>query len=129
MTTPSLPAPAMLFDLDGTLIDSVYQHVLAWQEALSGVGIDLSVWKIHRRIGMSGGLFVTGLLRETGTELSAEQIRELNLAHAEAYGRHRGTVRPLPGAAALLETLTAHDVPWAIATSGLAVAARPALDM
>ncbi|HEX2806073.1 MAG TPA: hypothetical protein VHN80_07885 [Kineosporiaceae bacterium] len=50
MATSSLTPPAMLFDLDGTLIDSVYQHGLAWQEALSGVGIELSVWKIHRRI-------------------------------------------------------------------------------
>src|SRR4051794_41882689 len=65
-TVPSAEPPALLFDLDGTLIDSVYQHVLAWYEALTGFGIELSVWKIHRRIGMSGGLFVTALLRETG---------------------------------------------------------------
>jgi HAD superfamily hydrolase (TIGR01509 family) len=119
----------MLFDLDGTLIDSVYQHVLAWQEALTGFGIDLSVWRIHRRIGMSGGLFVSALLRETGGSLSSEQIRELNLAHTEAYGRRRDTVRPLSGARALLEALTDHGVKWAIATSGLALAARPALAM
>jgi hypothetical protein len=62
MATP----PALLFDLDGTLIDSVYQHVLAWQEALTAFGVDLAVWKIHRRIGMSGGLFVNALVRETG---------------------------------------------------------------
>jgi HAD superfamily hydrolase (TIGR01509 family) len=121
--------PALLFDLDGTLIDSVYQHVLAWQEALTSFGIELSVWKIHRRIGMSGGLFVTALMRETGGSLSTGQIRELNLAHAEAYGRRRDTVRPLPGARELLAALTRHDVTWAIATSGLALAARPALDM
>jgi beta-phosphoglucomutase-like phosphatase (HAD superfamily) len=60
--------PAFLFDLDGTLIDSVYQHVVAWREALEGVGISLAVWKIHRRIGMSGGLFVTALARELDTE-------------------------------------------------------------
>jgi HAD superfamily hydrolase (TIGR01509 family) len=122
--------PAILFDLDGTLIDSVYQHVLAWQEALTAVGIDLSVWRIHRRIGMSGGLFVSALLRETGSgALSAEQIQALNLAHAEAYARRRHTVRPLPGARELLAALTERDVKWAIATSGLAIAARPALDM
>lgn len=63
---PDPPTPALLFDLDGTLIDSVYQHVIAWRNALAVVGIDLSVWRIHRRIGMSGGLFVTALLRETG---------------------------------------------------------------
>lgn len=44
---------AFLFDLDGTLVDSVYQHVLAWREVLEQAGIDLSVWRIHRRIGMS----------------------------------------------------------------------------
>jgi beta-phosphoglucomutase-like phosphatase (HAD superfamily) len=87
----------MLFDLDGTLIDSVYQHVLAWQEALSAVGMDLSVWKIHRRIGMSGGLFVTALLREAGGSLSVEEIRELNHSHAEAYAKRQDMVRPLPG--------------------------------
>lgn len=132
MTERNAPAsepPALLFDLDGTLIDSVYQHVLAWQEALAAFGIELSVWKIHRRIGMSGGLFVTALLRETGGSLSPGQIRELNLAHAEAYGRRRETVRPLPGARELLDTLTRQGVAWAIATSGLAISARPALDM
>jgi HAD superfamily hydrolase (TIGR01509 family) len=121
--------PAVLFDLDGTLIDSVYQHVLAWQEALTGFGIDLSVWKIHRRIGMSGGLFVSGLLREIRGTLSPEQIRELNLAHAAAFERRRETVRPLPGARALLSALTEHGVKWAIATSGLAIAAEPSLLM
>jgi phosphoglycolate phosphatase-like HAD superfamily hydrolase len=74
-------------------------------------------------------LFVTALLREAGGSLSAGQIRELNLAHAEAYGRRRHTVRPLPGARELLAALTFHDITWAIATSGLAIAARPALDM
>jgi beta-phosphoglucomutase-like phosphatase (HAD superfamily) len=58
--------PALLFDLDGTLIDSVYQNVIAWREALATVDFDLSVWRIHRRIGMSGGLFISALLRETG---------------------------------------------------------------
>ena len=129
VTGSQVGPPAMLFDLDGTLIDSVYQHVLAWQEALTAVGIQLSVWRIHRRIGMSGGLFVTALVRETGGELSSDQIRALNLAHAEAYARRRDTVRPLPGARELLATLTERQVKWAIATSGLATAARPALEM
>ena len=66
---------AFLFDLDGTLVDSVYQHVIAWREALGEVGIALSVWRIHRRIGMSGGLFVNALLRETGVRDSARAGR------------------------------------------------------
>src|SRR5919202_7097389 len=61
--------PAFLFDLDGTLVDSVYQHVLAWREALEEAGIELAVWRIHRRVGMSGGVFVEPLLRETGREI------------------------------------------------------------
>src|SRR3989475_12064462 len=90
--------PAFLFDLDGTLVDSVYQHVLAWREALESVGIELSVWRIHRRIGMSGGLFVHALFRETGRELKPEQAVQIRRAHAEAYARQVSQVRPLPGA-------------------------------
>ena len=70
-----------LFDLDGTLVDSVYQHVLAWREALDQEGIDLSVWRIHRRIGMSGGLFTNMLLRETGLEISPERVERLRQRH------------------------------------------------
>src|SRR6476469_5416144 len=107
-----------LFDLDGTLIDSVYQHVLAWREALDQEGIDLSVWRIHRRIGMSGGLFTNMLLRETGLEISPERVERLRLKHAEAYSRHTHQVRPLPGARELLDYLTAIESRWAVATSG-----------
>jgi len=103
--------PAFLFDLDGTLLDSVYQHVVAWREALDEVGIPLSVWKIHRRIGMSGGLFVTALLRELGTTVDEETLARLPDLHGDAYLRHFDSVRPLPGAAELLRTLTDEGVP------------------
>ena len=98
--------PAFLFDLDGTLVDSVYQHVLAWREALESGGIKLSVWRIHRRIGMSGGLFINALLRETGGEVSPEQVKRIQRVHAEAYARLVSQVRPLPGARELLTHLT-----------------------
>ena len=107
-----------LFDLDGTLVDSVYQHVLAWKDALDREGIALSVWRIHRKIGMSGGLFTNQLLRETGMEISADRVDLLRRYHAEAFLRLAGQVRPLPGAMDLLATLTDGAVPWAIATSG-----------
>jgi HAD superfamily hydrolase (TIGR01509 family) len=125
----SSPVPAFLFDLDGTLIDSVYQHVIAWQTALSDIGIDLSVWRIHRRIGMSGGLFVSALLRETGRSLSEAEIDRLQEAHAEAYRAQLDGVTALPGARELLGYLTGAGVQWAIATSGYAATARPALSL
>jgi HAD superfamily hydrolase (TIGR01509 family) len=109
---------AFLFDLDGTLIDSVYQHVIAWREALAQVGLSLAVWKIHRRIGMSGGLFVTALQRELGIQLDEETLARLPDLHAEAYLSHHEAVRPLPGATELLGGLTELGIPWAIATSG-----------
>jgi HAD superfamily hydrolase (TIGR01509 family) len=121
------PEPAFLFDLDGTLIDSVYQHVIAWREALSAAGIDLSVWRIHRRIGMSGGLFVSALMRETGIRLSERDIESLQQAHASEYLKLADSVRPLPGAADLLGALTSRGVRWAIATSGRRVTAGAAL--
>jgi HAD superfamily hydrolase (TIGR01509 family) len=110
--------PVYLFDLDGTLVDSVYQHVLAWKEALDNEGIELSVWRIHRKIGMSGGLFTNQLLRETGLEISEERVNRLRFSHAEAYKRYAGSVRPLPGARDLLSWLTDARIPWAVATSG-----------
>jgi HAD superfamily hydrolase (TIGR01549 family) len=120
--------PAFLFDLDGTLVDSVYQHVLAWRQALEEVGIELAVWRIHRRIGMSGGLFVNALLRETDRPVTAEEATRLQTLHTQAYIQLAGQVRPLPGARELLTTLTSYSVPWAIATSGREEVARPVLE-
>jgi HAD superfamily hydrolase (TIGR01509 family) len=123
------PGPAFLFDLDGTLIDSVYQNVIAWRNALARLDIDLSVWRIHRRIGMSGGLFVSALLRETGRFLSDQEIESLMADHATEYLAQIGSVNALPGARDLLAALTDQGVPWAIATSGRAAVARRALPL
>jgi HAD superfamily hydrolase (TIGR01509 family) len=118
---------AFVFDLDGTLVDSVYHHVLAWQEALDRDGIALSVWRIHRKIGMSGGLLANALLRETGRPVTQEDAARLRRLHAETYAARITQVRPLPGANDLLSTLTRLGVPWAIATSGHAESAGPTI--
>jgi HAD superfamily hydrolase (TIGR01549 family) len=122
------PQASFLFDLDGTLVDSVYQHVLAWHEALDTEGIELSIWRIHRKIGMSGGLLTNMLLRETGLEIDADRIERLQRLHAKAYIRLSGMIQPLPGARELLAYLTRVQIPWAIATSGRMETARPALE-
>jgi HAD superfamily hydrolase (TIGR01549 family) len=124
----AIPKTSFLFDLDGTLVDSVYQHVLAWREALDADGIDLSVWRIHRKIGMSGGLFTSMLLRETGYDIDRHRIERLQRLHVAAFNRHAADIKPLPGARELLSYLTYYEFPWAIATSGRMETARPLLE-
>ena len=111
------------------LVDSVYQHVISWQEALTACGIPLSVWRIHRRIGMSGGLFIDALQRETGVALDGDTSQRLRTLHAEAYLSRAESVVPLPGARELLAHLYDRRVPFAIATSGAQHTAGSALDM
>jgi HAD superfamily hydrolase (TIGR01509 family) len=110
-------------------VDSVYQHVIAWQEALAESGVQLSVWRIHRRIGMSGGLFLNALQRETGVQLDTEALERLSSLHAEYYLRRAGGVVPLPGAIELLGYLRDHEVPFAIATSGSRLTASSAIEL
>jgi HAD superfamily hydrolase (TIGR01549 family) len=121
--------PAFLFDLDGTLVDSVYQHVLAWREALEELGIELAVWRIHRRMGMSGGLLANALLREIGRRVTKSEAARLVRLHDQVYVRLASQVRVLPGASELLAFLSKARVPWAIATSGRLQSARPMLEL
>lgn len=109
---------AFLFDLDGTLVDSVYNHVRAWHVALREEGLELSVWRIHRKIGMSGGLFTAQLQRELGRAIEEQTLERLRDRHAELFRELSQDVPPLPGAVDLLHELSAHELPWAIATSG-----------
>jgi HAD superfamily hydrolase (TIGR01509 family) len=109
---------ALIFDLDGTLVDTVYAHVFAWQLALAEAGMPLDGWRIHRRIGMSGGLFTRAVAREVGHPLSPEQARFLQERHGELFRTLLPARRPLPGAVQLLRHLRDAGVPHGIATSG-----------
>jgi len=117
-------ARALIFDLDGTLVDTVYAHVFAWQRALAEQGMPIDGWRIHRRIGMSGGLFTRAVAREVGRELSEEETSAIQIRHARLYEELLPERRPLPGAVELLAHLRAQEVVHGIATSGH----RPSID-
>jgi len=110
--------PAILFDLDGTLIDTVYEHVLAWSAALRRANISIANCEIHRRIGMSGGSLVRQLVREQTTKHRAFPVAQLEQWHDTAFAKATREVRPLPGAERLLRHLSQNRLPWAIATTG-----------
>ena len=115
---------ALIFDLDGTLVDTVYAHVLAWQRALAEVDLQIESWKIHRRIGMSGGLFARAVAREVGRPLTPEEVNAIQLRHGELYRELLPQRRPLPGAIELLAELRESGIAHGIATSGR----RPEID-
>ncbi len=109
---------AFIFDLDGTLIDSVYQHVVAWAEALASEDLSLPVSRIHRKIGMSSELFAKQLFREIESHIAPDRMERIKKFQGEAFGRLDPQIHPLPGASELLAKLTESKIPWAIATSG-----------
>jgi HAD superfamily hydrolase (TIGR01509 family) len=114
----------LIFDLDGTLVDTVYGHVFAWQRAFDEVGLPIDGWRIHRRMGMSGGLHVRAAAREIGRPFTGEQIDELQRRHGELVRELLPKRRPLPGAVELLAELRAQGISHGIATSGR----RPEID-
>jgi HAD superfamily hydrolase (TIGR01549 family) len=115
---------SLIFDLDGTLIDTVYAHVFAWQRALAEAGMPIEGWRIHRRMGMSGGLFTRAVARELGRPLSDQEIEDVQKRHGQLFREQLAERRPLPGAVDLLRHLHELGVPYGIATSGR----RPEID-
>lgn len=115
---------ALIFDLDGTLIDTVYAHVFAWQRALAEAGMAIEGWRIHRKIGMSGGLFTRAVAREIGRELTSSEEKALQKRHGELFTKLMPERRPLTGAVELLSFLRANQIVFGIATSGR----RPEID-
>ena len=116
--------PALIFDLDGTLIDTVYAHVFAWQRALAEAGLPIDGWRIHRRIGMSGGLFTRAVARELGRPLTTEETDAIQTRHGQLFRELLPKRRPLPEAVELLAELRSGGVAYGIATSGR----RPEID-
>jgi HAD superfamily hydrolase (TIGR01509 family) len=115
---------ALIFDLDGTLVDTVYAHVFAWQLALTEAGLPIEGWRIHRRIGMSGGLFTRAVAREAGRPLGDAEAEAIQQRHGALVRELLPDRRPLPGAVELLRWLGDQGVPYGIATSGR----RPEID-
>lgn len=109
---------ALIFDLDGTLVDTVYAHVFTWQRALAEAGMPVDGWRIHRRIGMSGGLFTRAVARELGREITSAEADSLQRRHEELFQEVLPERRLLPGARELLEYLRTSGIPHGIATSG-----------
>src|ERR687891_471981 len=117
-------ARTLIFDLDGTLVDTVYAHIFAWQRAFTEAGLAIDGWRIHRRIGMSGGLFTRGVAREIGRDIDAAEIEAIQRRHGQLFREFLPERRPLPGAVDLLRYLRAAGLLYGIATSGR----RPDID-
>lgn len=109
--------PAILFDLDGTLMDSNYEHVAAWRLALRDAGVEVSNAFLHRCIGMRGDLLIRAVYKEI-ERARGETVSKLEQLHKTYFEKTLPSVKPLPGAARLLKALTRLKVPWAIATGG-----------
>jgi len=120
---------ALIFDLDGTLIDTVYAHVFAWQRTLAEAGMPLEGWRIHRKIGMSGGLFTRAVARELGRDISSSEEAALLNRHGELFLELLPERRPLPGAVELITFLKSSKILFGIATSGRRPEINASLDV
>ncbi len=119
--------PAFIFDLDGSLIDTAYAHVVTWQQALVEANLQVDAWRIHRRIGMSGGLLLHALSDELGCQVTPDQATQIDKRHGELFQMSTGQPRALRGARELLNRLREQSIPFGIATSGTRPGINPSL--
>ena len=108
---------ALLFDLDGTLVDTVYAHALAWHTALGEAGVVVDCYRLHRHVGSNHRLIVRFTQRESGHTLSAEQVETVQRRHAELFHEFLPGPRALPGATEVFRPLPEAGVPCGVATS------------
>jgi len=105
---------AALLDVDGTLVDTNYQHALAWYRAFRDCGLTLPVWRIHRHIGMGGDQIVQALCGARFDDEHGDDVRAAEGAH---YREMIGEVQPMQGARELLEDLHAGGHTLVLASS------------
>jgi len=94
--------PVVVLDLDGTLVDSVYQHVVAWQAALHDVGLHVSSVRVHDAIGLGGDRLVAHLAGDAAEAAVGDDVRDL---HDKYFRMVLRTICPLDGASELVEAL------------------------
>jgi HAD superfamily hydrolase (TIGR01509 family) len=109
-------------DLDGTLVDSAYEHVMAWAEAFAKVlgknGLHIPNARIHRCIGMGGPFLVRSIFNEIGRKTNDGEVKRLDDLHGKNFEKRVPALQLLPGARDLVAHLSKSNVRWAIATSG-----------
>jgi HAD superfamily hydrolase (TIGR01549 family) len=120
---------ALVFDLDGTLADSTYQHVIAWQRAFEGSDIAMPAVEIHRRIGMDGELLLKAVDRAFGLDLSPMKRATIQAAHAREFSTMRDSVQVFSWARDIPKLLEPLHVKWAIVTSGTQNDVAPFLEI
>jgi phosphoglycolate phosphatase-like HAD superfamily hydrolase len=122
----SAPARLVLLDVDGTLVDTNHLHVLAWQRAFRGVGLELPAWRIHRQVGKGGDKLVAAVAGERVERERGDDVRSL---HGDEFGALIDEARPLPGARELLLALRERGVTTVLASSGRAEEVDHYLDL
>jgi len=126
MTSWPLTVDSVLLDVDGTLVDSVYEHTRAWWGAFHACGYDAPAWRIHRAIGMGGDRLVAAV---AGDDAEGEAGDRIRAAWEERYDAVLEDVGPLPGARELLRALDDRGFRVALASSGIPRHTRHAIDV
>ena len=109
------PRDAVLFDIDGTLVDSTYHHAVAWHRAFARYDVPVALWRLHRSIGMGGDKLVGQVAGEAVEQRAGDDLRA---AWREEYLKIKAEVQPLPGASALVRALSDSGFLVALASSG-----------